>query len=48
MLQRLDGERIQGLVVLVIDDEEVTLVNLVGEIDPESTPDRAVAGRFRV
>jgi hypothetical protein len=35
MLQRLDGDRVQGLVVLVVDHDEVTLVNLVGEIDPE-------------
>ncbi len=43
---KTDGSSIGGLVVLVADPKELTIVNIVGQIDPEDL--RELGGRFGV
>jgi hypothetical protein len=43
---KLDGKKIQGLVVLAAEPRELTVVNIVGSIDPEQL--RELSGRFGI
>lgn len=46
VFMRTTGDRIAGLVVMVVDPEETIFVNIVGEIDPSDIG--RIGGRFNV
>jgi len=43
---RTDGKQMSGLVVLAFEPEELTVVNIVGVIDPAQV--RALGGKFGI
>jgi hypothetical protein len=43
---KLDGKKIQGLVVLTAEPKELTVVNIVGSIDPDQL--RELSGHFGI
>jgi len=43
---KLDGKKIQGLVVLTAEPRELTVVNIVGSIDPDQL--KELSGRFGI